>query len=764
MDAGNITVKINGDTTNLQKALSDMNVKLNDSKKSAENTSIGIFKGLFAFESLKLGVEKVIEVVKESIQAFREQDLAEERLRQVTTGGIEEFKKYASQIQSVTTVGDEMSLQIMAMAKTMGISQDKLKDVTRDVISLSKAFNIDLMTATKMITLAQQGNYDLLQRYVPALRTVKDETEKQAILNEALAKGWKIATSEATTFSGSLDRLKNIQGDVKEEMGRVVSVIGRDFVNAQIKATQAIADWIGEAKNQNAIISLFQNIGSGLTNTLVKLKENFTNLFSQVRLGKKDFDIFGIVITGLNVGITVYFKTLQLVQKIIFDFINIHILAAKAVGNLWTLLTGSPSEKEKAKKNFDDIGQSLANMGKGYVDWGKDLISSVKETLNQISGMSASTPTISMGGTTAPTQTTGGGNAAPQGNVQSQGPQGAMKLPSPDTSELEKGLNVAVSLYTQSSSQIANIIGGMASGVTSNFSNITTAFSKSGATIGEQASSIAQSIGDAFNAGFAIAKEATDQFFSDQIAGLQATHDSEIEAIQTRLDTELEMIEYNGQTKEEFLNSEVIRLQKALTNETNATKKADIEKELSNTKKEIASAKAKKDADKEKSMSDYKMAKAKWDLDKQAFETNKVMSMINATIQFMIGLVMLWANVWSIGNPIAAAVIGGVMSGVLTGIFAASMAVMGSQQFSAPEPEAPKFASGGIVGGNMFTGDQVNARLNSGEMVLNQEQQANLFSALNNNNNSGQVVNLIMDGDILKTWYINNSTREALLA
>ena len=43
----------------------------------------------------------------------------------------------------------------------------------------------------------------------------------------------------------------------------------------------------------------------------------------------------------------------------------------------------------------------------------------------------------------------------------------------------------------------------------------------------------------------------------------------------------------------------------------------------------------------------------------------------------------------------------------------------------------PKFAYGGIVGGNSFAGDHILARLNSGEMVLNQGQQSRLFSMLN---------------------------------
>jgi hypothetical protein len=43
---------------------------------------------------------------------------------------------------------------------------------------------------------------------------------------------------------------------------------------------------------------------------------------------------------------------------------------------------------------------------------------------------------------------------------------------------------------------------------------------------------------------------------------------------------------------------------------------------------------------------------------------------------------------------------------------------------------AAQFAEGGIVGGSSYSGDRINARLNSGEMVLNKRQQKNLFDLL----------------------------------
>lgn len=60
----------------------------------------------------------------------------------------------------------------------------------------------------------------------------------------------------------------------------------------------------------------------------------------------------------------------------------------------------------------------------------------------------------------------------------------------------------------------------------------------------------------------------------------------------------------------------------------------------------------------------------------------------------------------------------------------------------AANKNAGKFANGGIVGGNSYSGDNLIAHVNSGEMILNAGQQRNLFNLLNTgavSKNSGQV-------------------------
>lgn len=57
-----------------------------------------------------------------------------------------------------------------------------------------------------------------------------------------------------------------------------------------------------------------------------------------------------------------------------------------------------------------------------------------------------------------------------------------------------------------------------------------------------------------------------------------------------------------------------------------------------------------------------------------------------------------------------------------------------------------KFASGGIVPGTSYSGDNVHAMLNSGEMVLNRPQQARLFGLLNGGSGGGREITLRVRG------------------
>lgn len=99
------------------------------------------------------------------------------------------------------------------------------------------------------------------------------------------------------------------------------------------------------------------------------------------------------------------------------------------------------------------------------------------------------------------------------------------------------------------------------------------------------------------------------------------------------------------------------------------------------------------------------------------------------------------------GVPIATANVGAMM-GSMAGVHATSLGLTA-------------MANGGIVGGMQFSGDATLIRANKGEMVLNREQQANLFSLLDSPSARGGVkgdVRFEIQGDKL-VGVLNNHNR-----
>lgn len=87
--------------------------------------------------------------------------------------------------------------------------------------------------------------------------------------------------------------------------------------------------------------------------------------------------------------------------------------------------------------------------------------------------------------------------------------------------------------------------------------------------------------------------------------------------------------------------------------------------------------------------------------------------------------------------------------GIAAGFVSAMMGAMAVQ--AAASQAIAAFADGGVISGNTFHGDKMLARVNAGEMILNQKQQANLFNMLNSGaSNAGGTVEFKISGSQLK--------------
>lgn len=136
-----------------------------------------------------------------------------------SAGTMKKFEAFAASIQQATVYGDEEVLSLMQLMKSLGVTSNKLEQATRMAIGLAAATGRDVRSMSMYIALAQQGEFTMLRRYIPALRSTTDATEQLRIITEFAAAGFEIAKAKAETASGAIDQMKNAYSDVAEVIG-----------------------------------------------------------------------------------------------------------------------------------------------------------------------------------------------------------------------------------------------------------------------------------------------------------------------------------------------------------------------------------------------------------------------------------------------------------------------------------------------------------------------------------------------------------------
>ena len=206
------------------------------------------------------------------------------------------LQQLASELQSVTTYGDEALMPIMALGLHMGIGADQIDEATKAAIGLSKAFPIDMAMAMRGVALATQGEFTLLNRYIPALRTAATESDKFAALNRAVAGGLEKAAAETTTLQGSMKQLWDVMGDVTERVGMPL-----------IKSLTAIAQNVRAflTNNMDTVQSWMTTIGGWLRTAA----EFWINTYATIETAIMNW---GDVVSGIVGEVGLAFQTLKL--------------------------------------------------------------------------------------------------------------------------------------------------------------------------------------------------------------------------------------------------------------------------------------------------------------------------------------------------------------------------------------------------------------------------------------------------------------------
>lgn len=190
-----------------------------------------------------------------ALSAYAEQEKAERSLTaalnaygETAAGIVPSLKEMAAAIQDETGAADEATLAGMARMKMLGVQTSKLGEAAKATIAL-RGLGLEEAAAQKAVSMAMQGSYDMLNRYVPALRTATSESEKAQIVNDLFVRGYEQQKDLLNTTAGSWAALKGRIGDAWEEAGKAIeqnsslTTVLQKVGDKVKELTQRFSDW-----------------------------------------------------------------------------------------------------------------------------------------------------------------------------------------------------------------------------------------------------------------------------------------------------------------------------------------------------------------------------------------------------------------------------------------------------------------------------------------------------------------------------------------
>lgn len=203
-------------------------------------------KGAIAGIGAYFGGRAILRGLSSSLDAFGLQEQAVTKLQRAMDDlgagdQVAGLRAYASELQDLTTVGDEASLELMQLGASIGrLSGDQLKAATKAAIGFSKAYGIDTKAAMVLVAKAAQGNTSALSRYGIQLEEGLSDQEKfQEILRRG-AEAFGVAEAEADTYAGRMQQMRNAVGDLKESIGEQLAPVVKDLAEGFLKHKETI--------------------------------------------------------------------------------------------------------------------------------------------------------------------------------------------------------------------------------------------------------------------------------------------------------------------------------------------------------------------------------------------------------------------------------------------------------------------------------------------------------------------------------------------
>jgi len=246
-----------------KRAVQKTNAELGKVAAKAQAVS-GVMKAAFAGFS----IAAVVKGISSSLKAYDQQAKAVASLDQQLGRNTKSLQKYASQLQSVTLYGDEVTISAMASLGAFVQNEDQIKKLMPLIQDYATANKMDLVQATQLVGKSLGSSTNALSRYGIEITGAVGSSERFESALKGLGKWQGQAEAAANSGTGAITQMKNAFGDI-------VEMIGGEFAPV----------FVGIAKNINENMPTIANVAQKAAMIIVNSFRVVQFLFHQVTAG-----------------------------------------------------------------------------------------------------------------------------------------------------------------------------------------------------------------------------------------------------------------------------------------------------------------------------------------------------------------------------------------------------------------------------------------------------------------------------------------------
>lgn len=261
--------------------------------KSLSNIGASISGVGAAYKIITDSVNALKSAISEMSELYNKQTSAEVALAQAAKNNpyllstsVTKLKNYASELQSISTYGDEELLPFMAQLASAGRTEQEIMDIMSASIDVAASGSMSLDSAVKNLNKTFSGLSGELGEVNPQVKALSAEELKNGKAVEVLKSQYKGMAQEVAKATGTSQQLQNAIGDLKEELGapfeKAMSPIRAFF-------TELIGGWASAKKAKREYEEAGKLNAKSETRTADTLNTQIEGLKKEIEQREKEF-------------------------------------------------------------------------------------------------------------------------------------------------------------------------------------------------------------------------------------------------------------------------------------------------------------------------------------------------------------------------------------------------------------------------------------------------------------------------------------------